>query len=74
MPMQAHNILPPAASVFPTDNLEALTVEPPPRGLITADPIPFDPIRKGWDKLLSHGWLMGQARLEFASMHPMAPS
>ena len=24
MPMQAHNILPPAASVFPTDNLEAL--------------------------------------------------
>ena len=43
MPMQAHNILPPAASVFPTNNLEALTVKPPPTGLITADPNPFRP-------------------------------
>jgi SAM-dependent methyltransferase len=40
MPMQAHNILPPAASVFPTNNLEAL---------------PSNRIQKGWDKLPSHG-------------------
>ena len=47
MPMQAHNILPPAASVFPTDNLEALTVKPPPIGSLLLTQIPSDPIRKG---------------------------
>ena len=43
MPMQAHNILPPVASVFPTNNLEALTVKAPPTGLISAEPNPFRP-------------------------------
>jgi SAM-dependent methyltransferase len=47
MPMQAQNILPPAASVFPTDNLEALTVKTPPVGLITAEPNPFPPDSQG---------------------------
>src|SRR5215510_10825188 len=42
-----------------------------PRGSLLPNPIPFDPIQKGWDKLLSHGSLMGQARSKFASMPPM---
>ena len=37
--------LPPAASVFPTDNLEALTVKPPPMGSSLPSQIPSDPIR-----------------------------
>jgi SAM-dependent methyltransferase len=59
MPMQAHNILPPAASVFPTDNLEAFTVNPPPTGLITAEPNPFRPDSQGQGQTtlswLAHG-------------------
>lgn len=47
MPMQAHNVLPPAASVFPTDKLEAITIKPPPTGLITAEPNPFRPDSQG---------------------------
>ena len=43
LPMQTRNSLPPAASVFPTVNLEALTVKPPAMGLITAEPNPFRP-------------------------------
>src|SRR4249920_531416 len=41
--MQAHTILPPAASVFPLPQLKAITVKPPATGLITADPNPFRP-------------------------------
>ncbi len=59
MPMQAHNILPPAVSVFPTNNLEALTVTPRPKGLITADPNPFRADSEGLGQTtlscLSHG-------------------
>lgn len=43
LPMQTYNSLPPAASVFPTDSLEALTVKPPAMGIITAEPNPFRP-------------------------------
>lgn len=43
LPMQTRNSLPPAASVFPTVNLEALTVKAPAMGLITAEPNPFRP-------------------------------
>src|SRR4029077_16524469 len=34
LPMQTYNSLPPAASVFPADSLEALTVKPPAMGII----------------------------------------
>ena len=43
LPMQTRNSLPPAASVFPTDSLETLTVKAPAMGLITAEPNPFRP-------------------------------
>ena len=43
LPMQTRNSLPPAASVFPTDRLETLTVKAPAMGLITAEPNPFRP-------------------------------
>lgn len=43
LPIQTSDSLPPAASVFPTDNLEALTVKPPATGSITAEPNPFRP-------------------------------
>jgi len=41
MPMQTRNVLPPAASVFRTQDLQALTVAPKPLGLIAAEPNPF---------------------------------
>jgi 2-polyprenyl-3-methyl-5-hydroxy-6-metoxy-1,4-benzoquinol methylase len=67
MPMQAHNILPPTASVFPTDNLEALTVKPPPTGLITAEPNPFRPDSKGLGQTtlswLAHGTSKVEVRI-----------
>jgi 2-polyprenyl-3-methyl-5-hydroxy-6-metoxy-1,4-benzoquinol methylase len=47
LPMQTHNFLPPAASVFPTENLETLTVKAPAMGLITAEPNPFQPDSSG---------------------------
>jgi len=43
LPMQTRNSLPPAASVFPTDSLETVTVKAPAMGLITAEPNPFRP-------------------------------
>ena len=39
--MIRRNVLPPAASVFPTDDLEALTVRTKPVGLLAAEPNPF---------------------------------
>jgi SAM-dependent methyltransferase len=68
MPMQAHNILPPAASVFPTDNLEARIVRPPPMGLITADPNPFRPDSQGLGQTtlswLAHGTSKIEVRVD----------
>ena len=45
--MQTRNVLPPTASVFQTDNLEALTIKSRPVGLITAEPNPFRPDSQG---------------------------
>ena len=64
MPMQAHNILPPTASVFPTDNLEALTVKPPPTGLITAEPNPFRPDSKGLGQTTVSWLAYGTSKVE----------
>ena len=47
VPMQTRNVLPLAASLFPTDDLEALTVKPRPMGLIAAEPNPFRPDSRG---------------------------
>jgi 2-polyprenyl-3-methyl-5-hydroxy-6-metoxy-1,4-benzoquinol methylase len=59
MPMQVYNLLPSAASVFPTDKLETLSVSPPATGLITAEPNPFQPDSEGLGKTtlswLAHG-------------------
>jgi 2-polyprenyl-3-methyl-5-hydroxy-6-metoxy-1,4-benzoquinol methylase len=41
VPMQTRNVLPPAASIFRTQDLQALTVAPRPLGLIAAEPNPF---------------------------------
>jgi SAM-dependent methyltransferase len=80
MPMQAHNILPTAASVFPTNDLEALIVKPPPTGLITADPNPFRPDSQGIGQTtltwLAHGASKVEVRVNapdgllFARMGP----
>ena len=47
MPMQTRNILPPAASVFPTGDLEARTATSIPSGSITAQPNPFNADSQG---------------------------
>jgi 2-polyprenyl-3-methyl-5-hydroxy-6-metoxy-1,4-benzoquinol methylase len=47
VPMQTRNVLPPAASIFPTAELEARIVRPKPSGLITAEPNPFSADSQG---------------------------
>jgi hypothetical protein len=47
VPMQTGNVLPPAAAVVPTDDLEALTIRPRPKGSIAADPNPYRPDPRG---------------------------
>ena len=68
MPMQAYNILPPAASVFPTDKLEAFSVRTPPTGLITAEPNPFRPDSEGLGQTtlswLAHGTSKVEVRVD----------
>jgi SAM-dependent methyltransferase len=64
MPMQAHNILPQAASVFPTDNLEARIVKPPPIGLITAEPNPFRPDSQGLGQTTLSWLVHGTSKIE----------
>jgi 2-polyprenyl-3-methyl-5-hydroxy-6-metoxy-1,4-benzoquinol methylase len=41
VPMQTRNVLPPSASTYSTEDLEAFTVRPRPMGLIAAEPNPF---------------------------------
>ncbi|SRR6266545_1433057 len=41
MPMQTRNVLPPTATVFPTNGLQTRSVTPNPTGSITAEPNPF---------------------------------
>jgi hypothetical protein len=41
VPMQTHNVLPPAAATFPTGHLETPSVRSKATGSITADPNPF---------------------------------
>ncbi len=68
MPMQAHNILPPAASVFSTSNLEARVVKPPAMGLISAEPNPFRPDSEGLGQTtlswLAHGTTKVEVRVD----------
>jgi SAM-dependent methyltransferase len=47
VPMQTKNILPPSAVGLPTRDIEALTILPTPKGLISAEPNPFDPNSEG---------------------------
>ena len=68
MPMQAHNILRPSASVFPTENLEARTVKPPPTGSINAEPNPCRPDSQGLGQTtlswLTHGASKVEVRVD----------
>ena len=73
MPMQAHNILPPAASVFPTNNLEALTVKPPPTGFITAEPNPFQPDSEGLGQTILSWLAHGTSKVEIHVNAPNGP-
>ena len=73
MPMQAHNILPSAASVFPTDNLEALSVKPPPTGLITAESNPFRPDSEGLGQTTVSWLAHGTSKVEVRVNAPDGP-
>jgi len=73
MPMQGHNILPPAASVFPTGNLEALSVKPPPTGLITAEPNPFRPDSEGLGQITVSWLAHGTSKVEVRVNAPDGP-
>ena len=73
MPMQAYNILPSAASVFPTDNLEAISVQPPPTGLITAEPNPFRPDSEGFGQTTLSWLAHGTSKVEVRVNAPDGP-
>jgi SAM-dependent methyltransferase len=73
MPMQEHNILPAAASVFPTDNLEALTVNPLPIGRITAEPNPFRPDSQGLGQTTLSWLAHGTSKVEVRVNAPDGP-
>jgi ubiquinone/menaquinone biosynthesis C-methylase UbiE len=73
MPMQSHNILPPAALVFPTDKLEAFTVKPPPTGLITAEPNPFRPDSQGQGQTTLSWLAHGASKIEVRVDAPDGP-
>jgi len=73
MPMQAHNILPPAASVFPTDNLEALTANPTPMGFITAEPNPFRADSQGLGQTTLTWLAHGTSKVEVRVNAPDGP-
>ena len=73
MPMQAHNILPPAAAVFPANSLEAQTVKPPPTGLITADPNPFRPDSQGLGQTTLSCLTHGTSKVEVRVNAPDGP-
>ena len=73
MPMQSHNILPPAALVFPTDKLEAFTVKPPPTGLITAEPNPFRPDSQGQGQTTLSWLAHGVSKIEVRVDAPDGP-
>lgn len=47
VPMQTTNVLPPSAAVFPTRDIQALTILPTPKGSISAEPNPFHPDSQG---------------------------
>jgi SAM-dependent methyltransferase len=47
VPMQTQNVFPPDVQVFPTHDLERLSVKPKPMGLIAAEPNPFRPDSQG---------------------------
>jgi 2-polyprenyl-3-methyl-5-hydroxy-6-metoxy-1,4-benzoquinol methylase len=73
MPMQRHNILPLGVSVFPTDNLEARAVKPPPMGLITAEPNPFRPDSKGLGQTTLSWLAYGTSKVEVRINAPDGP-
>lgn len=70
LPMQVYNLLPSAASVFPTDKLETLSVRPRPTGLITAEPNPFRPDSGGVGQTTLSWLVHGASKVE---VHVNAP-
>ena len=72
MPMQAH-ILPPTASVFPTDNLEARAVKASPSGFITAEPNPFRPDSGGLGQTTLSWLAHGTSKVEVHIDAPNGP-
>jgi SAM-dependent methyltransferase len=73
MPMQTHNILPSSASVFPTDNLQAFTIQPPPTGLITAEPNPFRADSQGVGQTTLSWLVHGASKVEVRVDSPDGP-
>lgn len=73
MPMQAHNVLPPAAAVFPTDNLEASSVKPDLKGFMTADPNPFQPDSHGLGQTTLTWMAYGTSKVEVHVDTPDGP-
>jgi SAM-dependent methyltransferase len=73
LPMQTRNVLPPAVSVFPSDDLEALTVRTKPVGLLAAEPNPFRADSRGVGSPTVSWVTYGASRVEIHVNAPDGP-
>src|SRR5438874_9210194 len=73
LPMQTRNVLPPAVSVFPTDDLEALTVRTKAVGLLAAEPNPFRADSRGVGSPTVSWMTYGASRVEIHVNAPDGP-
>jgi len=71
--MQTRNVLPPAVSVFPSDDLEALTVRTKPIGSLAAEPNPFRADSRGVGSPTVSWMTYGASRAEIHVNAPDGP-
>lgn len=64
VPIQTRNVLPPAASVFPTVELEGRTITLTPTGLISAEPNPFSADSQGVGQTTLSWMTYGTSKVE----------
>jgi SAM-dependent methyltransferase len=70
VPMQTRNILPPSAALFPTRDMETLTIPVTPGGSIAADPNPFSGDSQGVGQTILSWRAYGASEIE---VHVDAP-
>jgi len=73
LPMQTRNVLPLTVPIFRPHDLQALTVRPPPSGLIAAEPNPFRPDSQGLGQTTLSWQAHGTSKVEIHVNAPDGP-